>query len=189
MSCGVAAPEIVHSVAQRKKPQEILHKQSLTELMGSTSHRALVHFRHRTQNYRMVWAGRGLGEYRPDLGVPAQDGGQDPLSISALGGIYLAQEEVYFSCLFFSSICYFQVPKNRLDTEHHYAHHNLNTAGNFNISAACKHPSNTCIFYLIYCNTFLPSLESNFSLKRNCLIGKCTKYNYTAYKLQYCLWE
>lgn len=118
-----------------------------------------------------------------------QDGGQDWLNSSALRGMHLAQEAMYFSCLFFFLICYFQVPKKLQDTEHRYAHHNLNTAGNFNISAACTKPSNTCIFYLIYCNTFLPSLESNFSLKRNCLIGKCTKYNYTAYKLQYCLWE
>lgn len=109
-----------------------------------------------------------------------EDGGQDRLNISALHAMHPAQKAMYFSCLFLNTICYFQVPKKLQDREHRYAHHNLKTAGNFNISAACTKPSNTCIFYLIYCNTFLPSLESNFSLKRNCLIGKCTKYNYTA---------
>lgn len=117
-----------------------------------------------------------------------KDGEQECPSISVSRSTQLLPKATYFLCLF-SPICYFPVPKTLQDTEHRYTYCILHTAGSFNISVASTKPSNTCIFYLIYCDTFLPSLESNFSLKRNCLIGKCTKYNYPAYKLQYCLWE
>lgn len=98
------------------------------------------------------------------------------------------EQQLYYA--FFSLLsAIFCSPKQLQDAEHPNTYCNLSAAENVNISAAYAKPSNTCIFYLIYCGAFHPSLESNFSLKRNCLIGKCTKYNYTAYKLQYCLWE
>lgn len=40
-----------------------------------------------------------------------EDGAQDPLNTSALHGVYLAQEEMYFSCLIFFFYLLFSSPK------------------------------------------------------------------------------